>query len=84
MDARSHADEVLARARAREAGVVTPDFAVSPMDLENTVQIPRTVLPDEEGVTESTMDIPIPSQGDVSEAADNRPARRRGLFRRAR
>ncbi len=44
MDALSRADEVLARARARRADVVTPDSAISPMDTSATVQIPRATV----------------------------------------
>ncbi|MGH3897800.1 MAG: hypothetical protein ACRDTA_06000 [Pseudonocardiaceae bacterium] len=41
MDALKRADQVLARARARRADIVTPDSATSPMDQANTVQFPR-------------------------------------------
>lgn len=44
MDPRERADEALARARARRAFVVTPDRATSPMDAQNTVQIPRSMV----------------------------------------
>jgi hypothetical protein len=44
MDPRDRADAALARARARDAFVVTPDDAVSPMDATNTQQIPRAVV----------------------------------------
>ena len=43
MDALARADEALARARAR-ADVVTPENAMSPMDADATVQIPRQVI----------------------------------------
>ncbi|MGH3935994.1 MAG: hypothetical protein ACRDS1_13635 [Pseudonocardiaceae bacterium] len=43
MDALKRADEVLARARARHAGIVTPDLATSPMDLASTVQFPKAL-----------------------------------------
>ncbi|MGH3887410.1 MAG: hypothetical protein ACRDSZ_12730 [Pseudonocardiaceae bacterium] len=44
MDALQRADQVLARARARRADIVTPDSAISPMDQTNTVQIPRVMV----------------------------------------
>ncbi|HEY6422318.1 MAG TPA: hypothetical protein VIY28_03535 [Pseudonocardiaceae bacterium] len=44
MDALNRADQVLARAHARRAGVVTPDSATSPMDQASTVQIPRAMV----------------------------------------
>lgn len=44
MDALKRADQVLARARARRTGIVTPDSATSPMDQTNTVQIPRVLV----------------------------------------
>ena len=44
MDALSRADEVLARARACRADVVTPDSVISPMDASATVQIPRVTV----------------------------------------
>lgn len=44
MDALKRADQVLARARARRADIVTPDSATSPMDQANTVQIPRVMV----------------------------------------
>ena len=40
MDALERAEQVLARARARRADIITPDSATSPMDQANTVQIP--------------------------------------------
>ncbi len=43
MDALQRAEQVLARARARRADIVTPDSATSPMDQANTVQIPLTM-----------------------------------------
>jgi hypothetical protein len=43
MDALARADQALARARTR-ADVVTPEDAVSPMDAESTVQIPRPLI----------------------------------------
>lgn len=42
MDPLERADQVLARAKARRAGIVTPDSATSPMDQTSTVQIPWT------------------------------------------
>jgi hypothetical protein len=44
MDPRDRADAALARARARNSLIVTPDDAVSPMDAAATVQIPRSVV----------------------------------------
>lgn len=44
MNALDRADQALARAQARRAGVVTPDSATSPMDQTSTVQIPRTLV----------------------------------------
>jgi hypothetical protein len=44
MDPRRRADEVLARASARGAFVVTPDNATSPMDSAATVRIPREAI----------------------------------------
>lgn len=44
MDVLRHADEVLARARARHAGIVTPDLVTSPMDLTSTVQFLRALV----------------------------------------
>jgi len=44
MDALKRADQVLARARARRADIVTPDSATSPMDQADTVQIPRVMV----------------------------------------
>ncbi len=44
MDPRERADQALARAIAKSSRVVTPDNAVSPMDAQNTVQIPRAVM----------------------------------------
>jgi hypothetical protein len=48
VDALERAEQVLARARARRADIVTPDSATSPMDQANTVQIPLALvaLPD--------------------------------------
>lgn len=48
MDPRERADRALSRAQARDAAVVTPDNAVSPMDAATTQQIPRSVLADAE------------------------------------
>ncbi len=66
MDALSRADEVLARARARRADVVTPDSATSPMDASATVQIPRATVsaadPDSAD-PESTLVLPRASEG---------------------
>ncbi|MGH3871838.1 MAG: hypothetical protein ACRDSR_10060 [Pseudonocardiaceae bacterium] len=44
MNALKRADQVLARARARRTGIVTPDSATSPMDQADTVQIPRVMV----------------------------------------
>ena len=44
MDALDRADETLARAQARRRDIVTPASATSPMDSDNTVQIPRTLV----------------------------------------
>ncbi len=44
MDALNRADQVLARARARRADIVTPDSATSPMDQASTQQIPRVTV----------------------------------------
>lgn len=44
MDPRRRADEVLARASAKGAFVVTPDNATSPMDSTATVRIPRQAI----------------------------------------
>lgn len=44
MDPRERADAALSRARARDAYVVTPENAISPMDASNTQQIPRSVV----------------------------------------
>ena len=44
MDALERAEQVLARARARRADIITPDSATSPMDQANTVQIPLTIM----------------------------------------
>jgi hypothetical protein len=44
VDALDRADQTLAQAQARRAGIVTPDSATSPMDLASTVQIPRALV----------------------------------------
>lgn len=44
MDPLDRADQVLARARARRAGVITPDSATSPMDQTSTVRITWTTV----------------------------------------
>lgn len=44
MDALERAEQVLARARARRADIITPDSATSPMDQANTVQIPLALV----------------------------------------
>lgn len=44
MDPLRRADEVLARASARGAFVVTPDNATSPMDSAATIRIPREAI----------------------------------------
>ncbi|HEU0088831.1 MAG TPA: hypothetical protein VFQ77_14490 [Pseudonocardiaceae bacterium] len=61
MDALDRADETLARAQARRAGIVTPDSATSPMDQASTVQIPRSLVQAADPRTndpDSTMVIP--------------------------
>ncbi|HEY2764338.1 MAG TPA: hypothetical protein VGJ13_10055 [Pseudonocardiaceae bacterium] len=61
MDALDRADQTLARAQARRAGVVTPDSATSPMDHRNTVQIPRSLVEaaeHDDGDPDSTIVIP--------------------------
>ncbi|MQA14056.1 MAG: hypothetical protein GEV09_07735 [Pseudonocardiaceae bacterium] len=64
------ADATLAHALARRDGVVTPDSATSPTDVEATVRIPHTVVaasdPDELD-PESTVVI-TPTQRDSREA----------------
>lgn len=73
MDPRDRADAMLARARARRTGIVTPDDAVSPMDAASTQQLPRAVVsaadqpPDEERTTS----IP-PPQRDPGVTGDGR------------
>ena len=72
MDPRSRADELLARARARGAFVVTPDNMTSPMDASSTVRIPRATIAAAGGADpDSTMVIstgqpqpPVPQQQD--------------------
>ncbi|MGH3796106.1 MAG: hypothetical protein ACRDSP_14585 [Pseudonocardiaceae bacterium] len=62
MDALDRADQTLARAHARRAGVVTPDSATSPMDQASTVQIPRSLVQavdPRDADPESTMVIPL-------------------------
>lgn len=44
MDPRDRADQALARARERRAYVVTPETAISPMDAQSTIQIPRAAV----------------------------------------
>lgn len=79
MDALNRADQALARAQARRAGVVTPDSATSPMDQTNTVQIPRTLVDavDPLADPDSTLVIPAPA-GDPRTGAHGGfgPARR--------
>ncbi|MGH3912767.1 MAG: hypothetical protein ACRDTC_05065 [Pseudonocardiaceae bacterium] len=58
MNALDRADQTLARAQARRAGVITPDSATSPMDQANTVQIPRSLV--EAADPDSTMVLPPP------------------------
>ena len=62
MNALDRADQTLARAQARRAGVVTPDSATSPMDHSSTVQIPRTLVNavDPLADPDSTLVIPAP------------------------
>lgn len=63
MNALDRADQALARAQARRAGVVTPDSATSPMDHSNTVQIPRSLVnaADPLADPDSTMVLPPPA-----------------------
>ncbi|MGW1681611.1 hypothetical protein [Saccharopolyspora sp. NPDC002376] len=61
MDPRLRADEALARARARDAFVVTPDNAISPMDAANTVRIPRDVV-DHVDPADTTQELPSSGQ----------------------
>lgn len=62
MDALDRADQVLARAKARRAGIVTPDSATSPMDQAGTVQIPwMTVAAADPGAAEPGNTIAIPT-----------------------
>ena len=81
MNALDRADQTLARAQARRAGVVTPDSATSPMDHSNTVQIPRTLVDavDPLADPDSTMVIPTragdpgpDSRGDFGPARHSR------------
>ncbi|QGK71304.1 hypothetical protein GIY23_18840 [Allosaccharopolyspora coralli] len=58
MDPRSRADDLLARAGARGAFVVTPHNMTSPMDASQTVRIPRAGLPGAGQDPESTIVIP--------------------------
>jgi hypothetical protein len=44
VDALERAEQVLARAWARRADIITPDTATSPMDQANTVQIPLALV----------------------------------------
>lgn len=77
MNALDRADQTLARAQARRAGVVTPDSATSPMDQTSTVQIPRTLVQavdPQSADPESTMVIP-------ADVADHRTAARFGPAR---
>jgi len=79
VNALDRADQTLARAQARRAGVVTPDSATSPMDQTSTVQIPRALV---EAVDprsadpDSTMVIPA-AAGDHRAPARFGPARPR-------
>ncbi len=79
MDALKRADQVLARARARRADIVTPDSATSPMDQTNTVQTPRVMVAAADPRTanpDDTMAIPT--------AVFGRKTRRHGDFGPAR
>lgn len=58
MDPRLRADQILARAQARGAFVVTPDSATSPMDASSTVRIPRELVTKTD--SESTAVIAVP------------------------
>jgi hypothetical protein len=79
VNALDRADQTLARAQARRAGVVTPDSATSPMDQSSTVQIPRALVDavDPLADPDSTMIIPTPT-GDprAGTRGDFGPARR--------
>lgn len=68
MDPRSRADELLARAGARGAFVVTPHNMTSPMDASQTVRIPRAGLPGAGQDPDSTIVIP------TSQHQDRQPA----------
>lgn len=68
MDALSRADETLARAQARRDEVVTPDSATSPMDQENTVQIPRVTVDDADPGVAGPPIPPPPAAGMIAQA----------------
>lgn len=81
MDALKHADQVLARAKARRADIVTPDSVTSPMDQTNTVQIPqamvvaaepRTVNLDDTTIPAAVFDRKAPGHGDFGPARPHR------------
>ncbi|MGH4023395.1 MAG: hypothetical protein ACRDRV_02290 [Pseudonocardiaceae bacterium] len=79
MNALDRADQTLARAQARRAGVVTPDSATSPMDHSSTVQIPRTLVnaADPLADPDSTMVIPtLAGDPRADTRGDFGPARR--------
>jgi hypothetical protein len=61
MDALKRADQVLARASARRADIVTPDSATSPMDQADTVQIPRVMVVAADSRTVNPGDTTIPA-----------------------
>ena len=81
MNALDRADQTLARAQARRAGVITPDSATSPMDQASTVQIPRKLVEAAEpgaADPDSTMVLPPPADDPRADAVgDFGPARPR-------
>lgn len=79
MNALDRADQTLARAQARRAGVVTPDSAISPMDQTNTVQIPRALVDAADPLADpdSTMIISTPGGDPWAAARGFGPARQR-------
>lgn len=81
MDALKRADQVLARASARRADIVTPDSATSPMDQADTVQIPRvmvgaadprTVNPGDTAIPAAVFGRNAPTHGDFGPAQSRR------------
>ncbi|MGH3940685.1 MAG: hypothetical protein ACRDTG_19025 [Pseudonocardiaceae bacterium] len=72
MNALDRADQTLARAQARRAGVVTPDSATSPMDQASTVQIPRKLVEAADRAAadpDSTMVLPPPADDPRTDTA---------------